>query len=848
MVDAARPPALPDLQRGRGRQLPRRPRALLAAATVIVLATFGVLVPASPAAAANGNPPTALPEHATEADLKWQPVLSYDGNSCYNVPAIGQNGNNPELAEGLDENGNDSCRDEADLRNTNTYSRQRCNSGWCAYLYDYYFEKDFGTGGHRHDWEHVVVWVQGDEAKYVSTSAHGGYFRWPADYIQWEGNHPKVVYDQDDTFTHVFRPARAGEQPQNHHQEWKRSPLISYNGLEDRYRTALFDHNFDKASIALKDPNFAGDLEKAMPKRDVCPIPPIPCHDEYKPPAFSFDYDLDEGSPGTPSGPPVPGPAPTGTVRVMVVGDSMSQGDEGDWTWRYRLSEWFREQGVDAEFVGPYKGTVPARAPGRKPPTLQGQLPEPEDKSTRFDGKYDQRMSFDDDEHFAMWGQQAAVAKSLIQYEVRQQKPDLILLGLGFNDLGWFVSDAQGTLDSTKTLVDEARKANPNIKLAIANVPQRTLLGGNEQLPDKTNDYNSRLAQAIPTWHTDQSPVKLVKWRENYECGPTSCPAGYDGLHPNARGEYQIARAFTETLHNDFGYGTKPLDIPTTIPNRPTPTPDGVTAGEGPQGVTVNWNKVFGAHGYTVRSRMVGTTTWNESRVQANRHETLSVKGLTWEYQVRTDNGDTDDQKSAWSPTRTATANPTAPPGPTGIITQPTATGFTITWGVPTNPGAIERYEVIYWDQDTPNAILSSTGIKGFSARIDNLKPNHRYIIAVASWNTTGSGVPNNARPIRVGTATPTAPTGLQINPLDANTVQLTWTKNDTAAGYRVWTRDLTNGSPLTPSDQTFTEPTHGIAYLTSGFWNYEYCVTSINGTLESARTTCQTPKRPTGN
>ncbi|WP_369009998.1 fibronectin type III domain-containing protein [Micromonospora sp. M51] len=197
-------------------------------------------------------------------------------------------------------------------------------------------------------------------------------------------------------------------------------------------------------------------------------------------------------------------------------------------------------------------------------------------------------------------------------------------------------------------------------------------------------------------------------------------------------------------------------------------------------------------------------------------------------------------------PTR-ATANPTAPPGPTGIITQPTATGFTITWGVPTNPDAIERYEVLYWDQDTPNAILSSTGIKGFSARIDGLKPNHRYIIAVASWNTTGSGLPNNARPIRVGTTTPTAPTGLQINPLDANTVQLTWTKNDTAAGYRVWTRDLTNGSPLTPSEQTFTEPTHGIAYLTSGFWNYEYCVTSINGTLESARTTCMTPTRPAG-
>jgi hypothetical protein len=31
----------------------------------------------------------------------------------------------------------------------------------------------------------------------------------------------------------------------------------------------------------------------------------------------------------------------------MVVGDSMTQGHEGDWTWRYRLWEWFDERGVD---------------------------------------------------------------------------------------------------------------------------------------------------------------------------------------------------------------------------------------------------------------------------------------------------------------------------------------------------------------------------------------------------------------------------------------------------------------------------------------------------------------------
>jgi hypothetical protein len=47
-------------------------------------------------------------------------------------------------------------------------------------------------------------------------------------------------------------------------------------------------------------------------------------------------------------------------IRLMIVGDSISQGMEGDWTWRYRLWEWLRSQptgAVDFEFVGPWTGT-----------------------------------------------------------------------------------------------------------------------------------------------------------------------------------------------------------------------------------------------------------------------------------------------------------------------------------------------------------------------------------------------------------------------------------------------------------------------------------------------------------
>jgi hypothetical protein len=38
-------------------------------------------------------------------------------------------------------------------------------------------------------------------------------------------------------------------------------------------------------------------------------------------------------------------------ISVMIVGDSITQGLEGDWTWRYRLWEWFKDQDVKVRRV-----------------------------------------------------------------------------------------------------------------------------------------------------------------------------------------------------------------------------------------------------------------------------------------------------------------------------------------------------------------------------------------------------------------------------------------------------------------------------------------------------------------
>lgn len=66
-------------------------------------------------------------------------------------------------------------------------------------------------------------------------------------------------------------------------------------------------------------------------------------------------------------------------LRVLVVGDSMTHGSEGDYTWRYRMHEWFTSQGIAYQFVGPYAGTIkpPEPAPPEKPLLYNAVAPNP---------------------------------------------------------------------------------------------------------------------------------------------------------------------------------------------------------------------------------------------------------------------------------------------------------------------------------------------------------------------------------------------------------------------------------------------------------------------------------------
>ena len=171
------------------------------------------------------------------------------------------------------------CRDESDLDNNNVYVRTRCNNGWCAHLYAYYFEKDVGMlgvagpgGGHTHDWEHIVVFVNDEGPQVVAVSQHSDYETKAASDVRWhEGTHPKVVYHKQGTLTHCFRFANKGDDDiENHKGTWFFGALIDYyTGFpNDQVRERLLTHNFKSATLALKDSQFKSNLNKARDPSD----------------------------------------------------------------------------------------------------------------------------------------------------------------------------------------------------------------------------------------------------------------------------------------------------------------------------------------------------------------------------------------------------------------------------------------------------------------------------------------------------------------------------------------------------------------------------------------------------
>lgn len=292
---------------------------------------------------------------------------------------------------------------------------------------------------------------------------------------------------------------------------------------------------------------------------------------------------------------PAAGPAAAADpLKVLIVGDSVTQGSSGDWTWRYRL--WKHLQATydgPVEFVGPRHD-------------LHDYLTDQNENYDYVDPAFDQ-------DHAARWGMSLAAADNPIDELVADYQPDVVVEMLGTNDLLWGTPGAFG--QNIENFVTEARSADPAIDIVLCEITQTWFR--NETADMDGSDLNDKLAEGADELDTTDSRVLLADADNGY----TSAEHTFDDSHPNAQGEILIAAAVADSVAG-LGFGTPyPRPLP-TVPLGPRipATLEGSVAGRtadlawsrspGAASVQLSVRDLTAGSGWTVVEKEATGTDW----------------------------------------------------------------------------------------------------------------------------------------------------------------------------------------------------------------------------------------------
>lgn len=213
-------------------------------------------------------------------------------------------------------------------------------------------------------------------------------------------------------------------------------------------------------------------------------------------------------------------PLDTATVDVMVVGDSISQGRSGDFTWRYHFS---RELALSVQMVGPRNDLYAG------------------------DGTFGSHRYADphfDSDHDAQWGQAVFQAVQHIRADVRTEQPDYLVVLLGINDLHRYERSADQAVASLHTFIDEARGGRAKLPIVLGTLLPSRRAAHDPEFAGRVDAYNAAVRRAGVELSTAESPIVIA------ETAAAINPRRdlYDGLHPNARGELRLAEAFVDAM------------------------------------------------------------------------------------------------------------------------------------------------------------------------------------------------------------------------------------------------------------------------------------------------------------
>lgn len=223
-------------------------------------------------------------------------------------------------------------------------------------------------------------------------------------------------------------------------------------------------------------------------------------------------------------------------MRFLFVGDSMTIGCPGDFTWRHRM--W---RHLEATFDGPYEIVGPRTAlydPAAGAPVSHEYADPAFPPAAR--------------RHLAGWGEGWLHMAPVIGPAVAESRADVLLVSLGLIDLGFYTDSGQ-TAANVRGFVEGAREANPQVRIALLPVIPNVRAEEDAPFAAEVARFNELLAKAVADLDTAASPLLLATVPDSYDIHKDT----YDGTHPGPSGEHKLAAAFADALHGAWELGAR---------------------------------------------------------------------------------------------------------------------------------------------------------------------------------------------------------------------------------------------------------------------------------------------------
>lgn len=197
----------------------------------------------------------------------------------------------------------------------------------------------------------------------------------------------------------------------------------------------------------------------------------------------------------------------------MPLGDSITQADSQHDSYRRPLWLELKSAGFNVDFVGSQRSHYRGPAPTK---------------------------DFDMD-HEGHWGWRADEVLDLIAEWVQDERPHVVLIHLGTNDMLESQTTAS-TLGELGQIIDRIRAANPDVHILLA---QLIPVDGEAQNA-RIRSLNRQIPELASAKNTERSPVTVVDQFSGFDAHLDT----YDGLHPNLAGEEKMARIWFSAITN----------------------------------------------------------------------------------------------------------------------------------------------------------------------------------------------------------------------------------------------------------------------------------------------------------